>query len=371
MLQNRCVRKRSCRADVISEKAKKIADAVLYEGYILYPYRKSAIKNVHRFNFGLIGPGEHFKTEVIAHDASGFRATVRFLQIQRRQLIDNSGSEFERLEIEGVVYESWDEAVERETGAGVFEFPAEIRAEMLPHGAEYKRTTEHCRGEVTIDRSQVSDSVSKYSVTIRNDGPATMISAHAVLTVGSGEFVSLLEFPPDLASEIGSLENNGLFPVLIDRRTMLASPIIMYDFPEVANESAADFYDLTEIDELLALRIRTMTDEEKSEARRLDPRAATVIDEAERLSLGSLHGAYRVPDLKPGTRVRLHPKQNADAFDLFLDGRTAMVEREEIDLEGRKCYSVILEDELEIVNAMEKNVGHRFFFRADELETTE
>ncbi len=36
------------------ELAKKIADAVLYEGYILYPYRASAIKNRQRFNFGVL-----------------------------------------------------------------------------------------------------------------------------------------------------------------------------------------------------------------------------------------------------------------------------------------------------------------------------
>src|SRR5438270_2165167 len=34
----------------------KIADAVLYEGYILYPYRPTAIKNRQRWNFGTLYP---------------------------------------------------------------------------------------------------------------------------------------------------------------------------------------------------------------------------------------------------------------------------------------------------------------------------
>ena len=34
----------------------KIAAAVLYEGYILYPYRATAIKNRQRWNFGTLYP---------------------------------------------------------------------------------------------------------------------------------------------------------------------------------------------------------------------------------------------------------------------------------------------------------------------------
>ena len=48
---------------------------------------------------------------------------------------------------------------------------------------------------------------------------------------------------------------------------MLSSPIILYDFPAIAPESAGDFCDATEIDEILALRVMTLTDQEKAEAR--------------------------------------------------------------------------------------------------------
>ena len=34
----------------------KIAAAILYEGYILYPYRPTAIKNRQRWNFGTLYP---------------------------------------------------------------------------------------------------------------------------------------------------------------------------------------------------------------------------------------------------------------------------------------------------------------------------
>ena len=38
------------------ELARKVADAVLYEGYSLYPYRPSALKNRQRWSFGILYP---------------------------------------------------------------------------------------------------------------------------------------------------------------------------------------------------------------------------------------------------------------------------------------------------------------------------
>src|SRR5271157_5460984 len=40
------------------KQGKEIADAVLYEGYLLYPYRRSAIKNRQRWTFGVVYPKE-------------------------------------------------------------------------------------------------------------------------------------------------------------------------------------------------------------------------------------------------------------------------------------------------------------------------
>ena len=48
---------------------------------------------------------------------------------------------------------------------------------------------------------------------------------------------------------------------------MLSSPIILYDYPQIAPESPGDLFDGTEIDEILALRILTLTDDEKHEMR--------------------------------------------------------------------------------------------------------
>ena len=78
---------------------------------------------------------------------------------------------------------------------------------------------------------------------------------------------------------------------------MLSSPIILYDHPEVAPESPGDLYDATEIDEILALRVLTLTEDEKAEARGTDPRAAAIIDRCDHMAAAQwerLHGTMRV-----------------------------------------------------------------------------
>ena len=77
---------------------------------------------------------------------------------------------------------------------------------------------------------------------------------------------------------------------------MLSSPIILYDYPAIAPESPGDLFDGTEIDEILTLRVLTMTDQEKEEARSTDARAGRLLDRAELLApeqFAKLHGVFR------------------------------------------------------------------------------
>ena len=83
---------------------------------------------------------------------------------------------------------------------------------------------------------------------------------------------------------------------------LLVSPIILYDHPEVAEQSKTALYDCTEIDEILTLRVMTMTDEEKAQARATDPRAAQIIDRCDAMSpeaMARLHGVLRDPHGAP------------------------------------------------------------------------
>ena len=78
------------------DAVRRVADAVLYEGYILYPYRASAQKNRSRWQFGVLmapgyaaaDPSERSFTQaecVLEHSGQpAVRIILRFLQVQRR-----------------------------------------------------------------------------------------------------------------------------------------------------------------------------------------------------------------------------------------------------------------------------------------------
>src|SRR5258708_10534432 len=78
--------------------------------------------------------------------------------------------------------------------------------------------------------------------------------------------------PPEWAAgEVAACVNTGTWPVQAGpadcRDLMLSSPVILYDHPEVAPESAGDLFDATEIDEILTLRTLALTDAERRQTR--------------------------------------------------------------------------------------------------------
>ena len=137
----------------------------------------------------------------------------------------------------------------------------------------------------------------------------SLVAVHTLLHSDDARFISLLEPPEFARAAVEACTNEGTFPVLIgdadDPTTVLSSPIILYDHPAVAAESPGDMCDATEIDEILALRILTLTDDEKRLARSTDPRAAAIVDRIEGFSpevFASLHGEMRpVGDRGPPT----------------------------------------------------------------------
>jgi hypothetical protein len=223
----------------------------------------------------------------------------------------------------------------------------------------------------------------------------SFVSPHTVLGVRGGEFVSMLDPPESLRLLAADCRNVGTWPVLVgepgSRDTMLSSPIILYDYPRVAPESPGDFFDGTEIDELLALRILTLTSDEKRQMRAADGRANALLDRIEALDesqLARLHGAKRteargqrtektaylssvlcpLSPIRPGDRVRLCPRSRADAFDMLLAGTSATVLSIEQDYEGTTFLAVTVDDDPGRDLGDEGKPGHRFFFRPDEVE---
>lgn len=404
------------------EAGRRVADAVLYEGYLLYPYRSSAQKNRLRWQFGVLAPrrwaeagggdGWRNRTETVAEadSSAAFHLKLRFLHLETRH---DAGGE-------------WDEGAEREVDAVVgmagaaggeaveFAFPA------LPARPGYRRTA--IEGCMRVSASRLPDPYG--AVRLRVDVENTtgwyrpgagrdealrhsLVATHLLIGVSAGRFVSLADPPQWARPAAERCVNEGTWPALIGdtAQVVLSSPIILPDHAEVAPESPGDLFDATEIEEILGLRILALTDEEKLQARQTDPRAAAIVDRLETMppevwqrlhgALRSLHPARGRPDVSvtgtpwwdpgsdlsvsPGTdsvrvggvavtagsRVRLHPGR-ADAQDMFLAGRTAVVQAVLNDVDGGWHLAVTLDDDpsADLMRAH----GRYLYFHPDEVE---
>jgi hypothetical protein len=310
-----------------TDPVRQIADAVLYEGYILWPYRRSALKNRQRWTFGGVYPRGHsqgreddpwqMRTECLlrAGDPAGVDVRVRFLHVVRRQLL-RDGEPVDELTVDGERHLSWEEAIERELTARVgewvaLEIPEGAEEEPLAPGASVRRSWRRLEGSLAVRAEDVGEGVHRITVEVANTSPwpggtraqameRTFCSTHAVLRTGAGGFVSLTDPPGELGEQARACRNEGVWPVLVGEpgqaATVLASPIILEDHPQIAPESPGDLFDGGEIDQMLTLNILTLTDEEKAEMRASDPRAAEILDRTENLTedeLMSLHGAVR------------------------------------------------------------------------------
>jgi hypothetical protein len=443
--------------------ARAVADAVLYEGYVLYPYRASAPKNQLRWQFGVLTPQafsaadpserSSLRTECLLAPGPAARlfVRVRCLQVQHRSLEvarpngrtpDSDFAPIDTLKIDGVTFVEWDEAVDR-----VLDLPPWVVATQLtaPHEERFQlaggserelirddngatagrivRSRQTVEGVVRVEVSEIPSELPlvKVAVTVRNLTPWTgtaarrhevlshsLVAVHAMLAVDDGSFISLLDPPLEAAGAAAGCHQDGVFPILIGTGdVMLASPIILYDRPEVAPESPGDLYDATEIDEILALRVLTLTDEEKAEARATDARAAAIIDRCDDMPpevWSRLHGALRSlgppageeadptggqviawwdptadatadPDadsvmvggvvVKKGTAVRLHPSHRADAHDLFLRDMTATVAGVFQDVDGSQHVAVTVDEDPATDELLWQ--GRYLYFHPDEI----
>ncbi len=346
----------------------KIADAVLYEGYILYPYRPSAVKNQQRWNFGALCPRSYseaqngteswnMQTECLVETSANavLKLKVRFLHLLMRnvgRLIDcglpvsecghrelpGSKSHFvlvPGIEVNGQVFQTWQEAIEENVELPAiklnpssslrstrfnFSCPASETSETLFDQQAgnavgvFIRQRQAIAGAVEVTTRWLSGEVVKVTVLISNRTPLeeagqksrddallrSFVSTHTILQVEGGEFVSLLDPPEALREVAAGCCNTGTYPVMVgeegSRDCMLSSPIILYDYPQIAPESAGTLYDGTEIDEILTLRIMTLTEDEKREMRGADERARQLLERTETLPMEQLmkmHGAMK------------------------------------------------------------------------------
>lgn len=384
---------------IVPDSVDRIARAVLYEGYLLYPYRLSALKNRQRWNFGVLYPPA-WTANRAGSDRSSFQMECLALGSEAAQL--EISLRFLRLAADA-------ESIEEEIGTGAMPLADLAAPSVQPFSAgllrgEIEVTAERVRPDifrVTVRAGNTTDcAAADHDAALRH----SLISAHVVARIHNGKFASVIDPPEDLRELSDSCRNTGVWPVLVGnpkaRDTMLGSPIILYDFPQVAPESAGDLFDATEIDEILSLRILTLTEEEKAELRRSDEHARLILDRLESSPpehLLQLHGTIRSAErstdawsawdtldgapathaivsgieLTKGSRVRVHPRKRADIFDSLLDGKVAIIEAIEEDFEHHLHFAVVFEDDPGRDLGELRQAGHRFFFSPEEVEPLE
>jgi hypothetical protein len=335
----------------------QIANAVLYEGYILYPYRPS-VKNRQRWTFGGIFPeafcreskseASAIQTEclVCGTPETLIESAIRFLHLSARQVgkvdpplvrLPSTGEPdfcaVDSLQVGDRLYHTWQEAEEREvafrevtigellkqTKTIAFAFPASRNTEaVLDTQGQVAgiliRERLAIKGTVTGSALAVSEGLYRLTLRVSNCTPPSgerrlsrdaaalqsFASTHALLAVEHGEFVSLIDPPECWRDAASACANVGTWPVLVGaegaKDTLLSAPIILYDYPQVAPESLGNFFDGTEIDEMLTLRVLTLTDQEKREMAAVDGRTSDLLERTEvqaRDHLLSLHGTMR------------------------------------------------------------------------------
>jgi hypothetical protein len=431
-----------------------VADAVLFEGYLLYPYRASAQKNALRWQFGVLVPPDaserlaeptRSRTELLLEPRTGatLRLRVRFLQVQERTLAGPEGAPLGELTVDGAPHFAWDEALPRQVDTAVRVDDLRRRTTSVPitiagtetrepirdaagavHGS-YVRTTRPLTGHVLISAVPVPGPYGalRLRVDVVNDATcgadepredvlrSSLISAHTVLGLDAGAFLSCADPPEWARPAVAECVNQHSWPVLAgpegSTRLVLASPIILDDHPQLAPESPTDLFDGTENDEILSLRTLALTDAEKREARATDPRAAGILDALDAMGpamFERLHGTIRADGRAPedavptlvtpgapwwdpaadasvdpdtdttlvdgvavsrGSAVILMPGAGSDAQDTFLRGVAATVQAVLHDVDGQTHVAVSIDDDpgadLQALH------GRYRYFRPDEL----
>jgi hypothetical protein len=334
----------------VTDRVAQIAEAMLYEGYLLWPYRRSVLKNQQRWTFGGVYPWQwsayggqgdpwQMQSEVLleADRDATVALELRFLHVVDRRiaLLSLEGQAWvDSLQVDGTRHASWQEATER-----AIVVPARPVSELSPtaarldigidagtrrdgiHGADgtavgmVVREWRSLHGSIAATATRLAERVWRMRASLVNltsfEGETrpdalrqTFVASHFVWRSDGGAFVSSTDPPAALREAAATCRNVGTWPALVgeegERDTMLASPIILYDYPRLAPESPQNLFDSTEIDQLLVLNVLSLTDEEQREIRESDPRGRALLERCASLppaDLMRLHGAIR--DVRP------------------------------------------------------------------------
>ncbi|WP_458248385.1 hypothetical protein [Streptomyces sp. MAI_2237] len=250
------------------EQLGAVADAVLYEGYLLYPYRRSSAKNRVRWQFGVLFPRDWVEEDgPVVPGVSGsadswyqqaecllrirrpdalLRVRLRYLQMQRKQVerADRDGGHRaveSLLTDDGTMHLTFDEAVPCEVDIAVPVDDLLQGERTVPTGAvasldveglqqdtgRVVRRREEVRASTTVGVERLGQNLFRLRVRTVNTGPTpgrrvprdealrrALIATHTFIGGEGVEFVSLIDPPEDLRGHADACRNEFTFPVL-------------------------------------------------------------------------------------------------------------------------------------------------------------
>jgi hypothetical protein len=392
----------------MTDNLAELVDSLLYEGYALYPYTPAAMKNATPTPFGIAYPPayaadlpstfDHIELRCVLEAPSDatLAGEVRFLaaaghrhEAFARRLALTSMSLGELLAGSGPGRSSLERRFDREPGAG----------ESLRVGLELSvRRLAPGRFELALrveNRTPCAAGMDRAGALAH-----ALISTHPILRVrGGGRFVSPLEHP---------CPSVNTFPVLAGAAddAVVGAAIVLPDHPQIAPESRGGMFDSTEIEEALLLHVKALSDAEREEIERDDPRVREMVARAAAATpeeVLALHGRMTLSDpaegerrsrvsesppveppgladptqgepqaevdgvtFRRGGKIVLRPGADADLHARLLDGRTATIERILIDYDGKTHLGVTIDGDAG--QELLRDSGRLLFFFPDEVE---
>jgi hypothetical protein len=385
----------------------ELVDSLLYEGYALYPYTPTAVKNATPTPFGIAYPPAYAAELLSTFDHVELRCV---LEAPHSATV---AGEVRFLAAAGPRHEAPSHRValapvtlgELLAGAAPGERPVRRRSHHEPGAGEGLRVG------LELSAHELEPGRVELALRVENRTPCepgldrgralshALISTHPILRVRGGRFISPLERPCASANT---------FPVLAsdDDDAVIGAAIVLPDHPRIAPESRGAMFDSTEIEEALLLHVKALSDTERAEIERDDPRVSEMIERAAAATpeeLLALHGRVtlsdpgegerrspvtdsppREPDgladptqgepqaevdgvlFRRGGKVVLRPAEDADLHARLLDGRTATVERILIDFDGRTHLGVTIDGDPG--QELLRDSGRLLFFFPEEVE---
>ena len=371
-----------------------LVDTLLYEGYSLYPYTPGATKNATPTPFGIAYPPayavelnttfDHLRVECLleAEASSILTAEVRFLTA--------SGPRHQAQAQHAALAPATVEDLAREEVSQAFTFSGEdgsldVRLRVSARPLHAGRTRVIFWAE---NRTPVVPGLDRRAA-LRH----SLLSAHPILRVEGGRFVSPLDAGPSCASV-------NTFPVLASAAddVLLGAAIMLPDHPQIAPESRGSLFDSTEIEEALLLHVQVLSDEERAAIEADDPTVREMITRAEAATpedLLRLHGRVTVRDpetkeppkpsadlpdptlgeteahvdgvtFRPGVKVVLRPPDTADLLARMAAGRQATIEKILVDYDGKVHLGVTVDDDPG--QELMRETGRLLYFFPPEVE---